>query len=59
MFEKEYDIKVNPIVRPVIQAPRNLPYAKYDKLKETIAKLEEEEIIMPVSTNQQTGCIIS
>ena len=44
MFEKEYDIEVDPNVRPVIQAPRKLPYAKYDQLKETIAKLEEEEI---------------
>ena len=48
MFEKEYDIEVDPSVRPVIQAPRKLPYAKYDQLKETIAKLEEEEIIASV-----------
>ena len=31
-------------MRPVIQAPRKLPYAKYDQLKETIARLEEEII---------------
>ena len=48
MFEKEYDIEVDPSVRPVIQAPRKLPYAKYDQLKETIARLEEEEIIASV-----------
>ena len=48
MFEKEYDIEVDPSVRPVIQAPRKLPYAKYDQLKETIARLEEEEIIAGV-----------
>ena len=28
MFEKEYDIEVDPSVRPVIQAARKLPYAK-------------------------------
>ena len=37
-IEIEYDIEVDPSVRPVIQAPRKLPYAKYDQLKETIAK---------------------
>ena len=46
MFEKEYDIEVDPNVRPVIQ----LPYAKYDQLKETIVKLEEEGIIAKVDT---------
>ena len=50
MFEKEYDIEVDPNVRPVIQAPRKLPYAKYDQLKETIVKLEEEGIIAKVDT---------
>ena len=58
MFEKEYDIVVDPSVRPVIQAPRKLPYAKYDQLKMTIAKLEEEDIIASAD-NQQTGCKIS
>ena len=36
MFENEYDFEVDPSVRPVIQAPRQLPYAKYDQLKDTI-----------------------
>ena len=35
-------------MRPVMQAPRKLPYAKYDQLKETIARREEEEIIASV-----------
>ena len=33
MFEKEYDIEVDPSVRPVIQAPRMNPFAKYDLVK--------------------------
>ena len=48
IFEQEYDIEVYPSVRPVIQAPRKMPYAKYDQLKETITKLEEEGIIASV-----------
>ena len=58
MFEKECDIEVDPSVRPVLQVPWKLPYAKYDQLKMTIAKLEEEDIIASVY-NKQTGCIIS
>ena len=57
MFEKEYDIVVDPSVRPVIQAPWKLPYTKYDQLKETIAKLEEEEIIIAsVDKTSSTWC---
>ena len=53
MFEHEYDIEVDPSMRPVIQAPQKMPCAKYDQLKETITRLEEEGIIASIiETNQ-------
>ena len=46
MFEKEYHI--DPSVPPIIQTPRNVPYAKRTQLKETLDKLECDGIIASV-----------
>ena len=47
LYEKEYDIKLDPSVPPVIQPARKIPYAKYDQLKATLEELEKKNIIAP------------
>ena len=45
MFEQAYHIEVDPSVRLATQAPRKMPYAKYE---ETLARLEKEGIIASI-----------
>ena len=43
-YAKQYHIETDSNVPPVIQHCRKVPYARYDKLKETVADLEEKGI---------------
>ena len=47
-YSKKYHIEVDSTVPPVIQYGRKVPYASYDKLKNTLDRLEEEGIIASV-----------
>ena len=44
-YEKEYHSEVDSNVTPVIQRCRNVPYARYDKLKHTLVDLEKGGVI--------------
>ena len=47
-YAREYHIRLKPDAFPVIQAARTFPYAKQQKLKETLIRLEEKMIIANV-----------
>ncbi|XP_013408762.1 uncharacterized protein K02A2.6-like [Lingula anatina] len=47
-YKREYDIVVDPSVSPVVQAPRKIPFAKHDKLKEALSQLEKQDVIASV-----------
>ena len=47
-YAKEYHIETDPSVPPVIQQPRKVPYAKYEKYKEGLEKLQEKHVIADV-----------
>ena len=47
-FKQEYEIELDPSVGPVIQPPRRVPYAKIQKLKDTLAQLEKQGIVTKV-----------
>jgi hypothetical protein len=47
-FEKLYHIEVDPNVPTRVQQPRKVPFAKYNKLKETLDDLQEKGIIADV-----------
>ena len=47
LYEKEYNIKLDPSVPPVIQPARKIPYTKHDQLKATLEELEKKNIIAP------------
>ena len=44
----EYDIKVDPSVKPVITPPRRVPIALQDRLKSTLDQLVKDNVIEPV-----------
>ena len=47
-YKKPYHIEVDSSVPPVIQHCREVPYAKYDNLKQTFSDLEEKGIVTSV-----------
>ena len=48
-FEKDYDIKIEESETPVVHAPRKVPFALKDKLKQTLDQMCTAGIITPVS----------
>jgi hypothetical protein len=48
-LSKEYDIKVDPSVPPVVHPPRRVPYAIRDRLKAQLRKMQQEGIIEKVN----------
>ena len=59
-YKKPCHIEMDSSVPPVIQHCRNVPYARYDNLKQTLSDLEEKvtlrrRALSQVSTNQPTG----
>ena len=48
-YAKEYHIELKPEVAPVIQTPRRIPYAKHDKLKQTLDRLQAQGIVADVN----------
>ena len=47
-FKKEYNIEVDIDVPGVIQPPRRFPYTRLEKLKTTLEKMENQEIVASV-----------
>ena len=47
-YAKQYHIETDSSIPPVIQHCRKVPYARYDKLKETLVDLEKKGIIASV-----------
>ena len=54
-YQREYDLQLRDDVTLVIQVSRTIPYAKQQKLKDTLTKLEEQDIIAPV--REPTGWV--
>jgi hypothetical protein len=49
-LEGQYEIEIDPTVKPVIHPPRRVPIALRDRLKKEINRLEEDDIITRVET---------
>jgi len=47
-YKQEYEIELNPDVTPTVQPARRVPYAKYEKLKDTLEQLEKRGIVAKV-----------
>lgn len=47
-YKQEYEIEINPDVTPVVQPARRVPYAKHQKLKNTLDQLEQQGVIAKV-----------
>jgi len=49
-MENEYDIKIDKTVKPVVRAPRRLPFTIRDKVKQKLDNMCTNRILLPVST---------
>ena len=44
-YKQEYEMELNADVTPTVQPARRVPYAKYEKLKDTLEQLEKRGIM--------------